>query len=171
MPVDKWQPTPEAQALVIAAMYFHTGEKQYLLTYFFKRNPKLHGKIIVKKESSDIEAIVYSAVCKELADVHDVKLVQLVPTKITSERVKELEEELKKCKVASQKKELKLEECLKKFYAYRGKTRKRKRDEEMEQCDGCGLTTHGPCTSSICHKHWEDDSEELERYYDGFSSD
>ena len=171
MPVDKWQPTPEAQALVIAAMYFHTGEKQYLLTYFFKRNPKLHGKIIVKKESSDIEAIVYSAVCKELADVHDVKLVQLVPTKITSERVKELEEELKKCKVASQKKELKLEECLKKFYAYRGKTRKRKRDEEMEQCDGCGLTTHGPYTSSICHKHWEDDSEELERYYDGFSSD
>ena len=92
--VDTWQPTPEAQAKVITAMYFHKGEKQYLLTYFFKRNPKLHGKIIVKKESPDIKAIVFAAVCKELADVHDVKLVQSIPTKITSERVKELEKKV-----------------------------------------------------------------------------
>jgi hypothetical protein len=64
------------------------------LTYFFKRHPRLHGKISVKKNSPDIQAIVYSAICKELADVHDVTLSQLVPTKITSERVKELEKKV-----------------------------------------------------------------------------
>ena len=94
IPVDTWEPTPETQAKVITAMYFHKGEKQYLLTYFFKRHPRLHGKISVKKNSPDIQAIVYSAICKELANVHDVELAQLVPTKITSERVKELEKKV-----------------------------------------------------------------------------
>ena len=168
-----WQPNPEAQANIIALMVLHKGDKQYrLANNFFKIKgipALLPKKLVMMMESPNYKALLYSGVLKVTSAVLGVKLVA-IPTKATVERVKELEEELKKHKVASQKKDLELEECFNKFYAYRGETRKRKRNEEMEQCDACGGTEFGRV--GICNKHWiGDDDEELNRYYNGFSSD
>ena len=166
IPLNEWQPDAESQAKIITAMYFHKGnKKQYLLTRFFKKFPNLYGTLIVKKKSPDFEALVFSAVRKELTKVHGEQLTQLVPTKITSEKVKQLEAKVYKLDQEN-------DEIYRKFKDYRLRSRKRKREADMEKCSECGFEVDGPHTRSVCKKHWTDnyDSEDHdeEDFYRGY---
>jgi hypothetical protein len=166
IPLNEWQPDVESQTKIITAMVLHKGnEKQYLLTRFFKKFPTLYGSLIVKKKSPDFEALVFSAVRKELTRVHGEKLTQLVPTKITSEKVKQLEAKVYKLDQEN-------DEIYRKFKDYRLRSRKRKREADMEKCSECGLDTNGLGTSSICVKHWtsnyDSEDHDEEDFYRGY---